>query len=333
MCFWEKYINQASFLGIMKRKIVKNGIATLTVSLPAKWAKDHGLKAGDELNVLERGPFLEVGALQTKNVKRKTIIVKATTSTYLTIATIAAYRAGYDEIELKVIDDELIYKSKELVFRKNKEPHLINTLEFINALATYFVGMEIIHQDSTKVILKDMSNYENIDLESIYWRIVDLVKEAGESFLKSLETGYEQHYKNQSAIEFNINKLCNYYMRCLVKSHFPNVKEDLATYQLIALIENSSDVYWDILKISGKYNYKYKKQNYSIFKKTTELLNKSIRIAPKGKPQELLDFYHELKDFIKPLDQGPEPDAIVVELKRILIQIKEIIHYAVMKNI
>ncbi len=317
----------------MKRKIVKNGIATLTVSLPAKWAKDHSLKQGDELNVVERGPFLEIGVSQTKEIKRKTIIVKATTSTYLTISTIAAYRSGYDEIELKIIDNEVIYKSKELVFRKNKEPYLINTLEFINTLATYFVGMEIIHQDSTKVILKDMSNHENLDLESIYWRIVDLVKEAGDSFLKSLETGHEQHYKNQSAIEFNINKLCNYYMRCLVKSHFPNIKEDLATYQLIALIENSSDVYWDILKISNKYNYKYKKQHQSIFKGTTELLNKAIRTAYKGKPQELLDFYHELKDFIRPLDRGPEPDPIIVELKRILIQTKEIIHYAVMKNI
>ena len=318
---------------MMKRKIVKNGTATLTVSLPAKWVKSHSLRAGDELNVIEKGAFLEVGVSQTKEIKRKTIIVNATTSTYLTIATIAACRSGYDEIKLEIVDTEIIYKSKELTVGKNKELRFINTLEFINILSTYFVGMEIIHQDSSKVILKNMSTYENIDFEGIYWRIADLVKEAGDSFLKSLETGSKQHYNNQSAIEFNINKLCNYYMRCLVKSHFPNIKEDLSMYQLIGLIENSSDVYWDILTISSKSAYTYKKGHQQIFKRTIELLNKLIRLVPKGTPQELLDFYHKLKEFILPLNQSPEPDAIIIELKRILIQMKEIIHYAVMKNI
>ena len=33
----------------MKRKIVKHGSSTLTVSLPNKWAKIHGIESGDEV--------------------------------------------------------------------------------------------------------------------------------------------------------------------------------------------------------------------------------------------------------------------------------------------
>ena len=35
----------------MKRKVVKHGTSTLTVSLPSLWAKEYGLKPGDELRI------------------------------------------------------------------------------------------------------------------------------------------------------------------------------------------------------------------------------------------------------------------------------------------
>ena len=37
----------------MKRKIVKQGSATMTISLPATWIKKFNLKVGDELEIDE----------------------------------------------------------------------------------------------------------------------------------------------------------------------------------------------------------------------------------------------------------------------------------------
>ncbi len=317
----------------MKRKIVKSGIATLTVSLPSKWVKAHGLNPGDELEVIERGPFLEIGTSHSKGLKRKTLVIKGTTTTSLTIATIAAYRAGYDEIELKIIDNELLFRSKEVVFQEKSKPEYINTLEFINRLATYFVSLEVIYEDKGKVIIRDMSTYDSIDYETIYHRISALVTDIGEVLLKCLDTNDQKYISSLSAIEFNINKLCNYYMRCLAKSHFPNVKEDLPMYIIISDIENCVDKYWDIIKLRMEFNYTYNKKNNLIFVNAVELINRAIRIAPRGKPQETLDFYQEIKKSISNIELNKEPDPLVIELKQILIIVKEIIHYSVMRNV
>ena len=44
----------------MKRRIVKQGAATMTISLPAPWIKKFGLKEGDELNIEEKGKLIEI---------------------------------------------------------------------------------------------------------------------------------------------------------------------------------------------------------------------------------------------------------------------------------
>ena len=38
----------------MKRKIIKQGHNTLTVTLPSKWVKDLNLSAGDEIELIEK---------------------------------------------------------------------------------------------------------------------------------------------------------------------------------------------------------------------------------------------------------------------------------------
>ena len=44
----------------MKRKLVSQGRATLTISLPSKWLKTFGLKAGDDIDIEEKGADLIV---------------------------------------------------------------------------------------------------------------------------------------------------------------------------------------------------------------------------------------------------------------------------------
>ena len=53
----------------MKRKINRVGYSTLTVSLPSKWAKQYGLKPGDEVEISEDGRTLRIEA--KKGAKKK----------------------------------------------------------------------------------------------------------------------------------------------------------------------------------------------------------------------------------------------------------------------
>ena len=46
----------------MKRKVSQVGPATLMVSLPSKWARRYSVKPGDEVDLVEDGPKLIIGA-------------------------------------------------------------------------------------------------------------------------------------------------------------------------------------------------------------------------------------------------------------------------------
>ena len=47
---------------IMKRKVIQIADSTQLVSLPRKWTIKNGIKKGDELEIVEKGPKLIVHA-------------------------------------------------------------------------------------------------------------------------------------------------------------------------------------------------------------------------------------------------------------------------------
>jgi antitoxin component of MazEF toxin-antitoxin module len=54
----------------MIRKLVKQGDNALTVTLPAHWIKDQGLKTGNEVHLQEIGRNIEISAARNKSEKK-----------------------------------------------------------------------------------------------------------------------------------------------------------------------------------------------------------------------------------------------------------------------
>ena len=85
----------------MKRKIIKQGHNTLTVTLPAEWTKRFNLESGKEIDIDERDNGLFIST--EKNGKSK---VTEFDITGMDIPTIwkyftAVYREGYSEVKVK----------------------------------------------------------------------------------------------------------------------------------------------------------------------------------------------------------------------------------------
>ena len=87
----------------MGRKVILHGPSTLTISIPAKWAKQHGIKKGDDLTVEEEGRFLYVYPGKTSPLVRRTRADFSNLSD-AGIRSIMAmlHKSGYDEIEITV---------------------------------------------------------------------------------------------------------------------------------------------------------------------------------------------------------------------------------------
>ncbi len=65
----KNFIYSPILLVKMRRKIIKQGHNTLTITLPSKWAKNFNLKSGDEIEIIERdnGLFLSTEKKQESN--------------------------------------------------------------------------------------------------------------------------------------------------------------------------------------------------------------------------------------------------------------------------
>ena len=68
----------------MKRKIIKQGHNTLTVTLPSDWVKKLNLKSGDEIDVLENENSLILNGFEKnkEKIKGDLILHKALLSSF-----------------------------------------------------------------------------------------------------------------------------------------------------------------------------------------------------------------------------------------------------------
>lgn len=85
----------------MKRKLVKQGAATLMVSLPAAWLRRFSLGKGDEIELDESEDKLIISKEGLKGKRTADITLTKETETGVRTLITNAYRAGYDIVNVK----------------------------------------------------------------------------------------------------------------------------------------------------------------------------------------------------------------------------------------
>ena len=105
----------------MKRKIVRQGSATMMVSLPSKWIKKNNLNKGDEINIIEKGNDLVITPEESKETKKEAVIdIQYLTETSIRALIINAYRLGHDKIKIS-----FKHKDTQKIIDKIIKSHLI----------------------------------------------------------------------------------------------------------------------------------------------------------------------------------------------------------------
>ena len=91
----------------IKRKVVLHGDSTLTISLPARWAKKFNIKKGDELNVEENEREIRITNDKEITLDKKQFSVGNLRRLGISYIT-SLYRSGYDEIHLDYNNNDYI---------------------------------------------------------------------------------------------------------------------------------------------------------------------------------------------------------------------------------
>jgi len=265
----------------MKRKVVKQGSATLTVSLPTSWTKKYNIKPGDEIEMEVQDKAILITnnnpiAIETKeiNISKLHPLINRTI--------LRAYQQGYDEIKL-------IFDRPELM---QKLQRIINEL----------IGFEAVEQGKSYCILRDISGSSNEEFENIYRRIFLLLKSmANDSYDWFKEENYD-NLKNIAYRDVDINKFTNFCLRHLNKKGHQDYTKTPTVFFIIQRLEEIGDSYKELINHIAEKRIKPKKELLDIYYKTGELLNLCYEFSFQHKREKALQIsrsYDELKNQIK----------------------------------
>lgn len=206
----------------MNRKLVKQGSGTLMVSLPSKWVHELGLEKGSEVALDE----LDLGILISANPRQKKTSTRIALSTLVeshirTLIT-AAYRQGFDRIEVAYEDD----RQYSMLARVVK---------------TMLVGFDIVSKEKNKCILESITEPSEEQFDSLLSKIFLNISLLFDVCIGSLER--KPLAEDIDEIEERIQKYDNFCRRVLVRQRLRQRKPELLWSFLTLLIHAQRELY------------------------------------------------------------------------------------------
>ncbi|MCK4589724.1 MAG: AbrB/MazE/SpoVT family DNA-binding domain-containing protein [Nanoarchaeota archaeon] len=208
----------------MKRKVVKHGSATLTISLPAKWARKYNVKSGDELEIKEENKKLVVSCpghfepikITNLNLDEYGLIGGRCIG--------ALFKGGCDAIRV-------FYESPAQfsVVEKN---------------LSELIGFEIMQQSDKSCLLKEVSGLtDNGELNSMVKRTFLLLISVSDDFADCIGKGNKEVLMNLVSRDTAINRFANFSRRLLNKKGTAKSTDVPMIYYIIEELENLGDEY------------------------------------------------------------------------------------------
>ncbi|MCK4520988.1 MAG: AbrB/MazE/SpoVT family DNA-binding domain-containing protein [Nanoarchaeota archaeon] len=260
----------------MKRKLVKQGAATMMISLPAKWIKQFKLDKGDEVEIepIDNNLLVSVGGIK-KKLETELNITNRTESSIRTLIT-NTYRLGYDRVK--------VYFNDKTSF---------DVLS--NVVKTRLLGFDVIKKEKNQCIIESITepSMEQFDVlfNKIFYNIVELF-EIIEKRLNKKETNM-----NYEEIEEKIQQYDNFCRRVIMKKNISNKESHLSWAFLTLVIHGQRELY-HLSRFLDK-------NNVNISNRVLDLLNKAknifnlLKTAYQKKDIKVTENIHEIeKDLI-----------------------------------
>jgi phosphate uptake regulator len=207
----------------MKRKIIRQGHNTLTMTLPAEWSKKLNLQAGDEVDLVEDSGSLIINGKQNNGFKSITIDITGLSIPMLWRFFQGAYREGYDEIKLKYENGDKrypsifdYYASKFEYSKMGEKQRDKSALEMITDLVNRFIGIEIIDHGEDYVVIREMGDISSKEFDSSLRRIFLLILDLFEKSVELIEKnkiGDVSIGKTLHTMDTNVDRFIDYCCR------------------------------------------------------------------------------------------------------------------------
>lgn len=259
----------------MKRKLVKQGAATLMVSLPSKWIKENKLGKGSEINLEEKQNELLISTEEARKQK-KNIIIGITPKNKKDIKNILThvYRKGFDNITIKGIERDSV----------NEIKNITNNL---------LLGFEVSKLESKEVVIENISEPSREKYSIILKKTFDIIKEAQDIMIEDFKSGSFKNYHEMENIRNQQDKYILFCKRLLIKENY--IDNKLFEWELLTFLMHILHKYYYFYSYLSKNKIKVEKQMISLLEELKEYFNLYVR-AYYDKDIENIHSINNLKD-------------------------------------
>ncbi|MEN9626010.1 MAG: hypothetical protein RL557_338 [archaeon] len=305
----------------MKRRLIKQGVGALTITVPKDWISRYGLKAGDEVEMNEVEKTLIVRAEGTSGVlRKKTIDIDHLSQTLLWRYIMAAYRAGYDEITIKFSNSEKKYDIKLSSLAALEKKMKMNTLEVIQDAVNRFIGLEIIDHGENYCVINSLGEISEKEFSITLRRIFLLLLSMAEESLAGLEGKTKNRGHIIASTDVNVDKFADFCLRALHKRGYEKLDKTSVMYSIILLLEFIGDEYKKIAAHVNNSKIKYDSALITIHERINNLLNLFYGLFysfDEKKANELYEKDEQLTEKMNAARFNKEGSELVHHLKKI----------------
>lgn len=217
----------------MKRKVIKQGNNTLTLTLPRKWTDKFNIKAGEELEVIEKDKYLIVGGHKdTREQKISADVSNIDRSTIMTLLQ-GFYRYGYDYMEISTKNPIVPH------YRTDKK---VTVSSVIYDTTNRMIGAEIISASQNRYVIKRLTEESIEDFPIALRRIFLLLNEMFETFVNGVETNSKELLESIEFQHTNMKKFINFCLRLLNKYGYDDTRKTCFYFHIISLLSKTEDI-------------------------------------------------------------------------------------------
>jgi phosphate uptake regulator len=291
----------------MKRKLVRQGAATLMVSIPSKWAKENKLGKGSEIDIEQSGSDLILSAAGSEGKSETEISIAGLPESSIRSIIANTYRRGFDRIKVS--------------FETEKQFDAVK--RFVKAS---LIGFDVIKKEKDYCIIENITepSIEQFDtiIKKIFYSIAELFEITEKRFDNPKET------YDYADIEERILSYDNFCKRVVSKRKLYSQNSEFFWTFLTFVTYGQRELYFlnNLLEEKAKVSKKTKellqesKQLFELLMKA--YLEKDIKLLGKihDKEKEISKTRHELLQSSK----GTE-NAVIYH---IMILVREFHHSA-----
>jgi|SRR3989338_2210746 len=275
----------------MKRKVIRQGHNTLTITLPAKWVEKNGIKAGEEVEIEEKGTSIVINSISSTKDEKTTIDI-SDFDVALAKVIYSLYKKGYDEIELHSTNPDLLNNVQKII------------LEIV-------VGFEVVSHSKHMCTIRSVVGMSREEFMPMMRRIFLHLHAMEEGIINSITTkdvGSLQTFRQMESLN---NRYTGFCRRMLNKFGIGEEKNGKMHYCLIEFLEKIADEYkflCDYLLENPKEMSNVSKDSLNVLKRLSTFSRGIERLYYKFEVANYLEIYRERKNIVKEINAA-FPDA------------------------